>query len=49
MDQKKQMKLTCSKCGYNWFSRKKMPKACPRCKRYDWNTLSKDRLLKKKE
>ena len=26
----------CKQCGYTWEARKKLPKACPRCKRYDW-------------
>jgi len=31
--------MKCAKCGYEWKSRLKVimkPKACPRCKRYDW-------------
>ena len=28
----------CQKCEYEWKSRKEdNPKACPRCKRNDWN------------
>lgn len=28
----------CKKCGYIWYSRfEEGPKACPRCKRYDWD------------
>lgn len=30
------MKHKCKKCGYEWKG-KEDPKACPRCKRYDWN------------
>jgi hypothetical protein len=26
----------CRICGYQWEPRGKEPKACPRCKRYDW-------------
>lgn len=26
------MKQKCKKCGYEWTSRKKNPKVCPRCK-----------------
>jgi len=27
----------CKLCGYGWTSLKEAPpKACPRCKRYDW-------------
>lgn len=36
MDNKKIMeliiKMNCKKCKYEWKSRKKKPKACPRCK-----------------
>jgi predicted Zn-ribbon and HTH transcriptional regulator len=32
---------TCKKCGYTWNSRTDNPKACPACKRYDWNKDSK--------
>jgi len=31
------MKLKCLVCGYKWEPRIKLPKQCPRCKRYDWN------------
>ena len=31
------MKCKCKVCGYHWESRKDKPKACPACKRYDWN------------
>ena len=31
------MKCKCRVCGYEWESRTKLPKACPKCKRYDWN------------
>ena len=31
------MKLTCKKCDYSWTPRNLSPKACPACKRYDWN------------
>lgn len=27
-------KKKCCKCGYEWETRKKAPKACPSCKRY---------------
>jgi len=30
-------KHKCKRCGYEWESKLKVPKACPRCKRYDWN------------
>ena len=29
--------LICNKCGHTWRNRLiRKPKACPRCKRYDW-------------
>ena len=28
--------LVCQRCGYQWVSRVDEPRACPRCKRYDW-------------
>jgi len=32
------MKCKCSKCGYVWLSRiEQKPKACPKCKRYNWD------------
>ena len=27
----------CDLCKYTWVSKKILPKACPKCKRYDWN------------
>jgi predicted Zn-ribbon and HTH transcriptional regulator len=36
----------CKICGYEWKPRTKT-KACPRCKRYDWNKSIV--LIKKKE
>lgn len=38
---KKKCKCTCKKCGYEWMSRVKNPKACPYCKQYDWDRKSK--------
>ena len=30
-------KNKCKLCGHEWISRtEKKPKACPACKRYDW-------------
>ena len=29
--------IQCLKCGWKWKARKKVPRACPKCKRYDWN------------
>lgn len=31
------MKKTCKRCGNEWQSRTAFPKACPKCKSYDWN------------
>lgn len=31
-------RMKCVKCRYQWFPRRQeVPKACPRCKRYDWD------------
>lgn len=30
-------KHKCERCGYEWMSKLEKPKACPRCKRYDWH------------
>lgn len=30
------MKNKCKLCGYEWKGREDNPKACPKCKRYDW-------------
>ena len=32
----------CKQCGYEWTPRMKIPKACPSCKRYDWNQPKKE-------
>ncbi len=31
------MKHKCKKCQYEWPSKLERPKACPKCKRYDWD------------
>ncbi len=31
------MRQKCKRCGYEWGSWLKLPKQCPKCKRYDWN------------
>jgi len=31
------MKYKCEICRYEWLARTENPKACPKCKRYDWN------------
>lgn len=28
----------CHKCQYEWKGMVEIPKQCPRCKRYDWET-----------
>ena len=28
------MRMQCDVCGYEWDSRKDVPKQCPKCKRY---------------
>lgn len=31
--------LECRRCGHKWFPRtNRLPKACPKCKHYNWNT-----------
>lgn len=30
-------KIKCLRCGFEWIPRTETPKACPRCKSYDWN------------
>lgn len=32
--------MKCSRCGYEWKSRVERPKACPDCKRRDWDKVS---------
>ncbi len=36
------MEYKCKLCGYEWESRKEIPKQCPKCKRYDYNEVKKD-------
>jgi len=34
----KMKKYKCKNCGHDWYSNiGRLPKACPNCKRYDWN------------
>jgi hypothetical protein len=35
----------CRICGYRWEPRRKEPKACPRCKRYDWKEAVKVSII----
>ena len=45
-------KIKCGKCEYEWSSRTKEPKACPRCKRYDYkheNKLGSHMRIHRKE
>jgi len=37
------MKCKCKKCGHTWESRTDEPKACPRCKRYDYDKSKADK------
>jgi len=32
----------CLRCGYNWPSRLKRPKTCPKCKSYYWDQERKE-------
>jgi predicted Zn-ribbon and HTH transcriptional regulator len=32
----------CEKCGYEWLSRVKEPKACPNCTSRRWNKKKKE-------
>ena len=34
------VKNTCKQCGHQWNSRVDNPNSCPKCKRYDWKTLT---------
>ena len=34
-------KMTCKRCGWSWQSRAALPKACPKCKSYEWRTYPK--------
>lgn len=37
------MNCKCKLCNWEWVSRSgNNPKACPRCKRYDWNDKDKN-------
>ena len=40
------MKQKCLLCKNEWYSRIEKPKECPRCKRYDWNTIKPVKALK---
>ena len=41
--------LKCKKCGHEWGARTESPKACPACKRYDWNKEKKRTLILQRE
>ena len=28
--------VKCSRCGWSWKPRKEAPRACPKCKSYNW-------------
>jgi predicted Zn-ribbon and HTH transcriptional regulator len=32
------MNYKCKKCGNDWVSRVVLPKSCPKCKTYKWDT-----------
>jgi hypothetical protein len=32
------MKCKCKRCGFSWESVVDEPRACPRCKSYEWRT-----------
>jgi len=38
---KLKIKHNCHICGYKWSSKLTTPKACPKCKRYDYNIVKK--------
>ena len=40
------MKCKCKKCDYSWISTVTKPKACPKCKRYDWDEEKHDMKVK---
>lgn len=33
------MNKQCNQCDYEWIANTQHPKACPRCKRYDWDKI----------
>jgi len=33
------MKIKCLRCNYEWDSKLKKPKTCPRCKSYFWDKI----------
>jgi hypothetical protein len=37
------MKCECKLCSHKWESRTDQPKACPKCKRYDWEKCKNDK------
>ena len=36
----------CLKCGWEWSLRVDQPKACPKCKRYDWKEVTNIKVTK---
>jgi predicted Zn-ribbon and HTH transcriptional regulator len=37
----------CKRCGYKWIARVERPKACPECKRRDWDKEAQPKPLEK--
>lgn len=40
--------MKCNNCGHEWISRIEKPKACPKCKRYDYQDVVVEVKKKKK-
>jgi rubrerythrin len=38
--------VICKLCGWKWLPRVPEPRACPRCKRHDWNFGEKSKASK---
>ena len=36
--------VKCNQCKYEWKPKVKSPMACPKCKRYDWDSQDKEIL-----
>lgn len=42
MEAREKYKHKCQRCGLEWESYKKEPRACPRCKSYYWREKRKE-------
>jgi predicted Zn-ribbon and HTH transcriptional regulator len=42
-------RLHCNQCGWEWTPSKAEPRACPHCKRYNWNEINKIQANASKE